>query len=470
LKKGRLIFAGIMVLAFVSVLSNSLFAVMLPEKNKGYIFKRIPEVEKSTATITLLPDRTYQTIEGFGASVAWYEISLARHPNGEDIYYDIFHKLGLSILRLRNGYRYQAAENFSPDLANVVKNMYIYSDRSPKIMMSLWSPPINLKSNNFHVGGTLKKNESGEFMYDEFAQYWLDSLEAYKKMGIVPDYISIQNEPSWGEWESCLFRETETADTAGYNKALDAVYNKLQSMDSPPKILAPEEHGIGYNAMQKFVGALNRNLIYGYAYHLYHGEESNINNPDAFNENLESVAELCSDKPIFQTEFDRGDWFYTAWLMHNTLVNGNASAYFYWALVWGYGGKALVLLEDINNPSVWTTPEGYILTPAYYAFRQYSKYIYPGWKRISTQTDSDDVRVSAFINPAKDKITAVILNVSPKALNILINDIGLELAGVDVIRTSENEQGRYIGKYEPDTYLELPGWSITTLLFDVDTE
>lgn len=421
------------------------------------------------ATIEVNSEKAYQTIEGFGASVAWYEISFAQHPNKEDIYYHAFRNLGLSILRLRNGYRYQQVKNFNPDLAQIVRKMYEYSDRNPKIIMSLWSPPNELKSNDSNIGGTLKRNENGNYMYDAFGKYWADSLRAYERVGIVPDYISIQNEPSYGKWESCFLYETESADTAGYDKALDAVSKALHPLRIRPKILAPEEHGIDYNIFQNFTRFFNKDLIYGYAYHLYHGESDRVNdnhNPDLFIPNLKRIAEDYSDKPIFQTEYDRGDWFNTAWIMHNALVHGNVSAYLYWALVW-QGDKALIRLESLGNPSEWTTSEGYILTPYYYAFRQYSKFIHPGWKRISAVSDSEGLKASAFISPGEEALAVVILNTSNKDSEFTMEKTGFNIVRGGIFRTSEKEQGKYIGLYYADKSLKLPARSITTLALDI---
>jgi len=418
------------------------------------------------AAVTVDPKQTYQTIEGFGASVAWYEISLAAHPNREDLYHYAFRNLGLSILRIRNAYRYKKEESFNPYISEIVKNMYEYSDRSPKILMSSWSPPLELKSNNAYKGGTLKKDKNGKFMYDAFGKYWVDSLKAYKEAGIVPDYISIQNEPTWGQWDSCLFKETETTDTAGYDKALEAVYKALKPLKSPPKILAPEEHGIGYNAFQNFAERFNKDLIYGYAYHLYHGGDGGSSNPDSFNRNFERIAKNYSEKPIFQTEYDVGDWFNTAWIMHNALVHGNVSAYLYWALVW-QGDKALIQLEDLGRPSEWTTSEGYILTPYYYAFRQYSKFISPGWKRISAESDTESLKISAFISPGKDKLTIVALNTSDKDCKVSIDEKDFRALNGGIFRTSENERGKYVGLYNEDAVLDFPSRSITTLALDI---
>jgi len=86
------------------------------------LFSILP-AKTETKIITIEPAETHQTIEGFGASIAWYEKTLANHPNKEDIYYYIFNNLGLSILRLRNVYR-NDPNNFAADFASIVDNMY----------------------------------------------------------------------------------------------------------------------------------------------------------------------------------------------------------------------------------------------------------------------------------------------------------------------------------------------------------
>ncbi|MEJ2627024.1 MAG: hypothetical protein P8078_00490 [bacterium] len=234
-------------------------------------------------------------------------------------------------------------------------------------------------------------------------------MNEYKDLGIEPDYISIQNEPSYdAAWESCRFAPTETTTIAGYDQALDSVCAALERADINPQILAPEVHGIGYNTFHNYANYYNHDPVDGYAYHLYHGESDNVNdnhNPDLFNQNFSQVAKDFSEKPIFQTEYDRGDWFNTVWLMHNGLVHGNLAAYLYWELVWASGGKPLVELSGHT----------YILTDYYWAFRQYSKFIYRGWKRITALSDDTELLISAYTNPGETKCTVVIINRSPSA-------------------------------------------------------
>ncbi len=207
---------------------------------------------------------------GFGAAVAWYNNWLTSHPNEDLIYYQIFDDLGLDILRLRNSYRGNPA-GFAADDAEIVGNMYTYTTTEPKILLSSWSPSASLKSNNNVNSGTLKKVD-GQYVYGDFARWWVESLDAYYDAGIIPDYISIQNEPSYdASWESCYFDPTENTTWPGYNRALDSVYTALQQMAFIPQILAAEVHGIGYNTFQNYTNQFNHAYADGYAYHLYHG-------------------------------------------------------------------------------------------------------------------------------------------------------------------------------------------------------
>ena len=414
---------------------------------------------------------THQTMIGFGASIAWANDQLTTHPNKGEIYNYIFNDLGLDILRIRNIYRNNPT-NFAPTFVEIVDTMYALSPQRPKILLSSWSPPANIKSNNdVENGGTLIK-QNGKYVYGAFAQYWVDAINAYRASGINPDYISIQNEPDFSAtWESCLFDATESSTNAGYNRALDTVYTALQQMQSPPKILGSEVLGIGYGEFQKYMQYfINYSHFDGYAYHLYHGESDNVSdnhNPDLFIRNLSTIANTYQGKPIFQTEYDRGDWFNTAWLMHNCLVYGNVSAYLWWELVWGAtGGNPLVAIEDPNYPSSWTTPHGYSLSTTYWAMRQYSKFISSDWKRVTADVDTSILRMSAFTNPAGNRLTVVVLNIKSQtqSMNFDIQDFNVD-SGM-VIRTSAAESGDTIRtSYDGKSALDFPARSITTLSF-----
>jgi len=403
------------------------------------------------AAATVDTSEVHQTMEGFGASVAWEVWQLYNHSEKSEVYNYIFKELGLDILRLRNIYENVGEEYIFGLYGEIVDSFYSLSENEPKIMISSWSPPADLKSNDNLVGGTLK-SEGGEYLYGDFAQYWMDALDEFEEVGIVPDYISIQNEPDWGQdHETCRFEPTENSTYAGYDQALDSVYNRLQGMGSPPEFLGSEILGIGYNNFQNYASQFNHDHIDGYAYHLYHGGDGNVN-PDAFNSNLTAIANSYTGKPIFQTEYDKGDWFNTAWLMHNCLVHGNVSGYLYWALVWGPAGKPLVTLDGSS----------YTINQVYWAFRQYSKAIHYGWRRVGASADEDSVRISAYIAPESDELSIVIINVGHSDEDLDLDVTGFDISGANILRTSEEEKCDYIGDYNGST-IDLPARSITTI-------
>jgi O-glycosyl hydrolase len=165
-------------------------------------------MDAAAATGKVKAGETHQTMVGFGASIAYHEERLTGHPNKNEIYDFIFNDLGLDVLRLRLQFIDNRITN--PDaVSEIVKTMFARSSYRPVVFMSSWSPPYNLKSNNSQKGlGTLKKS-GGKYVYGPFGRYWADALKAYKAIGVEPDYISFQNEPSYGTtaWETCYLDE-----------------------------------------------------------------------------------------------------------------------------------------------------------------------------------------------------------------------------------------------------------------------
>jgi len=410
------------------------------------------------------PSETHQTIEGFGGSLYYYSNWLTAHPNKEDIYISLFDDLGVDILRLGNTYR--PGKAISPDASEFVSKAEEIQGRSIKVMISSWSPPAELKSNGSEKnGGTLVKKD-GVFDYEGFAGYWTDALDAYAEAGVFPEYISIQNEPGFvATWESCELMQTETSTKAGYGKALEAVARKLKDGGYPSKILASEVLGIGYNLFQNYAKNFDRGLVYGYAHHLYHGGDPK--QPDKFLDNMRVMARDYGDKPRFQTEYSNGDadWFNTAWIIHNSLVAEEVSAYLHWSLAWEAGNNAeLVQLEFPWDRGRWTTADGYILTDRFYAFRQYAKFIDPGWKRITASSSSNSIRISAFISGDGDSLTAVVLNLSRSPESMTLDPGGYIAHSSRLVRTSETEKGADLGPFDASSPLALPGRSITTIV------
>jgi len=411
----------------------------------------------------------YQELEGFGAAGAWYEGWLTSHPLKNEIYDVLFAQLGLDIYRLRN--TYDINSDYITSSAEIVAAAESSLGYPIKIMISSWSPPAYLKSNASTTWGTLSQSaRGGGYEYHKFATWWADGLVEYARHGIIANYVNIQNEPDFlTDWDTCKFLPAETTEWAGYNLAFEAVYQELASrMPDMPKLLAAEACGCG--ASQAYIDALiDPNHAYGYAHHLY--ADGDFDNPDSFISAMENFGARYGDKPLFQTEYScdtdaklSSGALNLACHMHNSLVHEGVCSYFYWNLFWGEEAG----LVTLDNP--WQPNPGYTINPIYYAFKQYAAFTDPGWHRVEAWTDSTGLRLSAFMSPAADELTIVIINVSSIeiSLSLALGDFSPKEAGV--FRTSETELTAYAGAFDPSQPLMLPAQTITTISLKAATQ
>lgn len=429
--------------------------------------KVIPANPKGKGVINV--NTRHQKIEGFGASGVWHTRELVNHQKKDELYSLLFKELGLDIFRIGNYFDIDSL-SFNEEM-EIAKCGEAALKRDLKIMISSWTPPPYMKNNNKIVGGTLKK-KNGKFVYDEFAQWWANSVIACTKAGVKVDYINIQNETDYeAPWNSCIFSPSEAVDTniAAYDKAFEAVWQKLNaSMGSNmPKMLAPETSSLG-NAKRYIQYLEGLSHFYGYATHLYDCSGCG-SAPDRFIPSMSSFNNFVMqhiNKPIFQTEFEDGPtpWanaISAALVIHNALTVEKVSAYLYWDLFWG-PGTALVSMNDSTS---------YTIKPTYYTFKQYSAFIHAGWQRVEASTDNTGLRISAYISPDNKKLTAVIINTTDStniSFNLSINNFSISKG--EIYRSSQNENCALIGNYNGKTPLEVPANSVTTLSLTAKTK
>ena len=395
----------------------------------------------------------HQTIEGFGASGAWYDGTFVNHPREADLYNVCFRNLGLDIYRVRN--TYGISSSYIDNTAQIVAGAEAALGHPLKIMISSWSPPAYLKSNDNTRQGTLKKDAYGQYMYDEFAQWWYDSLVDFNNHGISAEYVNMQNEPDFQtpDWDSCVFWAYETEDWAGYNLAFEAFYDRLSSMPNPPKLLAAESAGLAWSWWY-LDNLIDTNHVYGYSHHLYDGE---ANEPDGYIPDMEYYAANYGDKPWMQTEFSGNEGAFAdamnlALLMHNSLTVEKVSVYLYWDLFWPNPGGMVGL-----------TTTSYSIHPVYYAFKHFSAYTDPGWQRLEASTNWPDLRISAYVSPDNNQLSIVIINPSATGGQISLDLSNFAIDSGKVYRTSPTEPHLLKGNFDPCQPLSVPASSIITV-------
>jgi glucuronoarabinoxylan endo-1,4-beta-xylanase len=423
-------------------------------------------------TVTVTPATTYQTLEGFGAAVAWYQSNLVAHAKKAEIYKLAFADMGLDILRFRNVYQ-RSTGSFSITAEKEILDQATASlGRRPKVLLTSWSPPAALKANGTEgcVGEaacTLKKT-NGQFVYADFATYWSDSITSYRTGGVDPDFISIQNEPDYipSTWEGCKFEAAETASFPGYGKALSQVVTKIATLSNPPKVIGPETLGVHYGKVTTYMAQITKSQLYAAAHHLYEMGNDGVwdwrtPGPDSYIAPMQNAAAASTGLPIFQTEFqtdaDNGTdgGFETAWLIHNSLVEEGVSAWLYWDLVWDNSG-----LIALNGSS-------YTVRDQYYSMRHYARYTDPGYVRVGASSSNANIRVSAFRSADESKLTLVVLNVGTTEEKLGFDYGSYTPVSSEVYRTTyrpgSSEQWAVLPRVDTGGLLTLPSRSVATV-------
>jgi glucuronoarabinoxylan endo-1,4-beta-xylanase len=410
---------------------------------------------------------------------------LSNHPNRDELYQVLFPDLGIQILRVANWYRNSQAPGNPEDLgdfnstAAVVAGARAALGRDPLILMSSWSPPPSMKSIANFVGGTLGQS-GGAYRYADFGAWWRSALDAYAAAGVVPTFVSIQNEPDFvppgpSTWSACLIDPSEDlAGNAGYGPALQAVASAISDLTLRPTLIGPEVSGIANNRVQKYLSAMlaggQLSNLGGIAHHLYNGGNANL--PSTFVGDMTAVAGDAGGLPLFQTEFASLslDMFNEAWLIQNAVTVEGVAAYLHWDLIWpdslaSTSPQGLVSLENSNNPAGWQTPKGYRINGAYYAVRHFAKWIDVGWQRISATADSSVIRSSAFVSADGQSLTAVLINTDTNPHTVTVDPGGFSFTGSAVYRTSgTDERTAPLGPLAGGGAVEMPARSLVTVV------
>lgn len=441
----------------------------------GYLFNLNWWQFQVANTVMIDPTKTYQTIEGLGGATAFYAGWVKDHPYKQEIYTNAFAGLNLSMLRLGDWYRYQTPlMGFDAAASDIVSNANRIMGHPVPVLISSWSPPAFLKSNGqVGNGGTLVMTNGG-FGYTNFANYWYDSLMAYKSNGVTANWISIQNEPDWAAgYDSCIFHPKEDTvngtNYASYSKALDAVYQRLTNLPSPPKIIGPEVVGLGYNDVQNYAATMNGNSFYGVTHHLYGG--STDGTPAGYIPALAALNSVFPDRPHFMTEYGLTNMIDSASLIHYVLTVEQASGYNYWSLVWPLD-NGLVNIENPYDRSSWTnappgTPtqsHGWWLSPAYWSMKHFSYFITPGYKRVAVGSGNTNVLASAYLSPDNLRLVAVLVNGTNSSSTISVNPGAFSSGTSSVYQTAGTSYFQPMGPL--GTQLALPAGSLTTIVFD----
>ncbi len=390
--------------------------------------------------INIYPEITYQTILGFGGAFTEATgVSIKKLPSEkqEKVIKEYFSKDGLnySVGRLPigssdfslNSYSYSNKPDLSDFSIEKDKDYIIQIVQSAQklnsniqFLASPWSPPKFMKSNKMLVlGGKLleKYNQT-------FANYLVKYINFYKNEGININYITVQNEPNALQiWESCLYSAKEEA-----NFAINYLFPTFKTNNINTKILIWDHNKekLFTRAMQELNNNQALEAISGIAFHWYTGDHfENISlTHDAFPGKLLIHTEGCTG----YSKFNPNDEVKNAEIYgHDILgdLNSGINAYIDWNMVLDNKGGPNHKLNYCNSPIMINKENNdYIKNLTFYYIGHFSKYIYPGAKRIAFSKFTNNIEVTAFKNP-DTSIAIVLLNRNDFNVeyNLCINDI-----------------------------------------------
>ncbi len=435
----------------------------------------------ATASVSLDPETTYQSLLGLGASVAYNEDLILGHPDASALFDAMFLESGFEMIRLAN--RFSGSN--PGDLAAASEIIQQATERlgqAPLVFITSGSPPSALKANgdpycyNSNVDCTLVRTETNEFDYPGFAEYWRSSLAAYANAGVVPDYVSIQNNADFipGDEigiEACRFLGAEgtasvtqpngnsvEAEFPGYDQAMAAVAQAVSTLPDDYSFSGPE---VG-SAVQVPVYAESLSETDSISYHLYGMSPTEVSLSQ-----LEAIRDLSemSGKPSIQSEM-QSNGIDTARLAHYALAVAGSSAYLQQAFVSDSPDPNLQVLIGTDGTSIEKRP-------AYHALAHFSRHTERGWRRFEAESDSSALLSSGWIAPEGDAFTVILVNSGDSALDVALTLSGplaslLDRASVTRTTFDGEERSASLGVLSESAILRLPGRSIVTVAATTD--
>ena len=269
-------------------------------------------------------------------------------------------------------------------------------------LVSPWSPPASMKTNNARTyGGALKQE-----CYLEYATYLKDYLVHLKKdLGIMPKYITVQNEPAATQtWDSCIYSPLEE-----FNFVKEALAPVLKQNQINIDILVWDHNrDIMYERVSPIYELDKDNLIKGCAIHWYDNEPF---------DNIKKVKAKYPDRLIIHSEscieggphfnFYEGAERYARNIIGD--MRGGTQGFIDWNIFLDYfGGPNWVGNMCVAPIMIDTKNNEFSIQKSYYGIGQLAKFIRPGDELIEANIENTNLYYVLYQNSKQMKL--VLLN------------------------------------------------------------
>lgn len=378
--------------------------------------------------VNLYPNMEYQTFHGFGGAIteaAGYSFSKLTEKGKEEILKKYFSNEGLRYHFIRTHIdscdfsisNYTAMEDSKDREMNsfTLKRDEEYilpllrKARSAKgedfdLMLTPWSPPAFMKTNEDRNNGGKLKEEYREF----WAEYICRYIKEYEALGFPVNRITVQNEPDAVQtWDSCTFNPAEEKEFLR-----DYLYKALERNGLTHVKINIWDHNKErmFERARAIIDDETDKMIDGVAFHWYTGDHF---------EAIQLTGEVYPGKELLFTEgcveysrFDAGQLRNAQMYAHDIIGNLNAgmTGFIDWNILLDEKGGPNHVNNLCDAPIMVNTEDGsYEEKLSFHYIRHFSHYIDRDAKRIALTKYTDKLEMTALKNP-DGTVVLIVLN------------------------------------------------------------
>jgi O-glycosyl hydrolase len=421
----------------------------------------IVDGDGADGSITLSPQTTYQTIDGFGTSLRMFDDP---HINGQphdattggivmtaaerDTIYDLLYSQtrGIGLNRLRIAIS-------EPGWQTVAGGPIVADTPYPGPQGTAGIEFIRqalLRNPDLRTGfqiGRFDEWVNNKTPPRVVAEYIKSTLDFAKSRGHEPEWVGIQNEPSLAR---TAFSGANLRDIMIELQAILKADGRYRTTSSAPDDVADN---LGApKAATILADPVARSFLSSLSIHLY-GDAS----PDQM-----AALSKQSGLPLWMTEFHarsgRPNIAWASEIVHEMLVTYDCAAV---DMLFGFLGAPSASSADVSYirlNSDGTAYRGYTLNSSYFQMGHWSRYVTRGSVRIGATSTMANVKVSAFTKGGKKVI--VLINTS----NSVTPSLTIPGGNYRLIRTQMSGTDRLANKGLFRTAVRLAPESITTLI------
>lgn len=412
---------------------------------------------QNVTTIKVNQAETRQTIDGFGASGAWWSQIIGGWSDENlqriiDLLFNASTGIGLTIYRYNIGggeqglidpwrntetFEIRAGEyDWSRD-ANALRTLRAARDAGvTDVVVFANSPPGRMTQSGRAAGNSDGTSNLKPDMHGDFARYLVDiTRHLIEEEGIPVRWISPINEPRW-DWQPSKGQE-------GTHYTTNEMVSVLLALN-----MAIGESGLDVGISAVEAGEWSTAEVYAHkilqdptlAAQLDHfAVHSYWSNPNDKKQFVSFMQRHYPETVLWMsewTEMQQGrDYGMESALtlantVHDDLTLGGVTTWQYWIAVSKYNFRDGLIYTREHEERIEETKR-------LWALGNYSRFVRPGAVRLDVEHDSETVRASAYLDARNRSLTLVVINNSPDPEQVSLEGIDPMFAALRVYETSD---------------------------------